>query len=272
MSYFQDKVAIVTGGGGDGIGNALVLQLAEAGATVAFCDIAGLEKTENDLKSMNVPWFSAKTDIGDKAAVNAFVDQVLEKFGQIDILINNAGIALGDRTFEEVTEADFEKITRINYWGVIHTTQRCYPHLLKSPQGAIVNLSSSQGILALPRLVPYCTTKFAVRGFTDALRAEHKIRGVNNVSVHTVHPGAVATNITLNADYHGNTTEKFHKMLQAGTPREKAASIILKGIRKKRGRIFISDGRAQDILARLLPTAYVAVVEKLMRLRGVNIR
>ncbi|MAL97045.1 SDR family NAD(P)-dependent oxidoreductase [Hydrocarboniclastica marina] len=273
MHYFQNKVAIVTGGGGDGIGNSLVLQLAQAGARVAFCDVAGLDKTEAELKKMSAPWLSAKVDIGDKAAVNAFVDQVLEKFGQIDILINNAGVALGDRSFDEVTEADFEKITNINYWGVIHTTQRCYPHLLKRPQAAIVNLSSSQGILALPYLVPYCTTKFAVRGFTDALRAEHKIRGVHNVSVHTVHPGAVATNITLNADYHNSaTTQQFHKMLQKGTSREKAAELILNGIRKKRGRIFISDGHAQDILARLLPSAYVALVKLTMRWRGITFR
>jgi len=147
-----------------------------------------------------------------------------------------------------------------------------FPHLLQRPEAAIVNLSSSQGILALPYLVPYCTTKFAVRGFTDSLRAEHRIRGINNVTVHTVHPGAVATNITLNADYHNSSTQRFHADLQKGTSREDAANIILKGVQKNTGRIFISDGRAQDILARLMPTFYISVIRLIMKLRKIEAR
>ncbi|MES3040991.1 MAG: SDR family oxidoreductase [Pseudomonadota bacterium] len=272
MKSFKDKVAIVTGGGGNGIGNALVNELAKAGAHVAFCDIANLDKTEQEIAQYGVRSYSEQVDIGNKQAINRFVDNVLAEFGHIDILINNAGIALGDLTFAEASEADFEKITNINYWGVIHTTQRCYPHLLKRPEAAIVNLSSSQGILALPYLVPYCTTKFAVRGFTDSLRAEHKIRGIRNVSVHTVHPGAVATNITLNADYHGATTQRFHEDLQKGVSPQQAAQTILKGIRQNTGRIMISDGGAHDILARLMPTAYVGVVRLIMKLRKVDAR
>ena len=272
MKTFKDKVAIVTGGGGDGIGHNLVIELAFQGARVAFCDIAKLESTEAKLADMGAKYYAEKVDMGNKPAINTFIDNVLAKFGQIDLLFNNAGIALGDLTFEDVSEADFEKITRINYWGVVHTTQRCYPHLLKSPAAAIVNISSSQGILALPYLVPYCTTKFAVRGFTDALRAEHRIRGIRNVTVHTVHPGAVATNITLNADYHNSSTQRFHEDLQKGTSPADAARIILKGVRKNTARIMISDGFAQDILARLLPTCNVPVIRTIMRLRKIEVR
>lgn len=272
MKTFKNKVAIVTGGGGRGIGNALVNELARQGATVAFCDIVGLEKTESELQAIGATYFSSNVDMSKKPSINAFVEQVIEKFGRIDLLINNAGIALGDRTFGEVTEADFERITDINYWGVIHTTQRCYQQLLSSPEAAIVNISSSQGILGLPYLVPYCTTKFAVRGFTDALRAEHKIRGINNVTVHTVHPGAVATDITLNADYHNSSTEKFHQTLQKGTSPADAAKIILDGVLKNRGRIMISDGGAQDMLARLLPESYIPVVKGIMKLKKIAIR
>lgn len=271
MKSFNNKVAIVTGGGGSGIGHNLVLALAEQGAKVAFCDIANLESTEEKLKAMGATYYSAPVDMSDKSQINDFVEAVLAEFGQIDVLINNAGIALGDRTFAEVTEADFQKITDINYWGVVHTTQRCYPHMIKQPEAAIVNISSSQGILGAPHLVPYCTTKFAVRGFTDSLRAELQIAGVRNLTVHCVHPGAVATNITLNADYHGASTESFHKALQKGTPPSKAAAIILKGIRKNTGRIFISDGRAQDFLARLLPTHYVKVLKLVFKLRKIDV-
>lgn len=272
MKDFRNKIAVVTGAGGNGIGHHLVMALARAGARIAFCDIAKLDTTSSALDALSTDYLAMTVDMGDKQAINGFVDAVLTRFGGIDLLINNAGIALGDLTFGEASEADFEKITRINYWGVIHTTQRCYTHLLASPDAAIVNLSSSQGILALPYLVPYCTTKFAVRGFTDSLRAEHKIRGIRNLTVHTVHPGAVATNITLNADYHNSSTKHFHAQLQRGTPPAKAAQIILRGVVRNQGRIFISDGRAQDILARLLPTSYVSVVRVIMRLLGVPTR
>lgn len=272
MKTFNNKVAIVTGGGGDGIGHHLVMELARRGAKVAFCDIANRDATEAQLTAIKADYYSEKVDIGDKSAINSFVENVIAHFDHIDLLINNAGIALGDLTFGEASEQDFEKITNINYWGVIHTTQRCYQHLLARPESAIVNLSSSQGILALPYLVPYCTTKFAVRGFTDSLRAEHRIRGIRNLSLHTVHPGAVATNITLNADHHNSSTKHFHAELQKGVQPLDAAKIILRGVQKNVGRIFISDGRAQDILARLMPSAYVHVVQWLMRMRGIAVR
>ncbi len=267
IKNFNNKVAIVTGGGGSGIGHELVKALAKAGAHIAFCDIANLETTEQAIKDLPIKYLAKHVDMADKTSINQFIDHVINQFGHIDILINNAGIALGDRSFDQVSEQDFEKITAINYWGVIHTTQRCYPHLLKRSEAAIVNLSSSQGILSLPYLVPYCTTKFAVRGFSDTLRTENKLRGINNISVHTVHPGRVATNITLNADYHGPSTETFHKDLQRGTSAAKAAEIILNGIRKNKGRIFISDGRAHDILARLLPTSSYKIIKLMMRLK-----
>lgn len=272
MKSFHGKVAIVTGGGGTGIGNALVNELARAGATVAFCDIANLDTTAEQLSDLGAEHLAATVDMADRDAIDAFVEQVLERFGRIDLLINNAGIALGDRTFGELTPEDFQRITDINYWGVVHTTQVCYPHLLARPEAAVVNLSSSQGILAAPYLVPYCTTKFAVRGFTDALRAEHRIRGIRNITFHTVHPGAVATDITLHADYHDSSTQKFHEMLQKGTSAAKASEIILAGVRRNRGRIFISDGRAQDVLARLLPTSYTHVVRAVMKQRGIRPR
>lgn len=272
MKSFKDKVAIVTGGGGDGIGNALVNELASQGAKVAFCDIAKLEKTEQEIAGYGGEQYSEKVDMADKRAIDGFVEHVLARFGHIDLLINNAGIALGDKTFGEVTEKDFEKITNINYWGVIHTTQRCYPHLLARPEAAIVNISSSQGILALPYLVPYCTTKFAVRGFTDSLRAEHRIRGIKNVTVHTVHPGTVATNITLNADYHNSSTQRFHEDLQRGVKPRDAARIILKGVQNNKARIMISDGWAHDLLARLSPANNVHVIRWTMKLRKIEVR
>lgn len=272
-TYFTNKVALITGGGGSGIGHELVKAFANHGAHVAFCDIANLETTISAIGNLNIKSYSEIVDIRDKDAIQTFINNVISSLGHIDIVVNNAGIALGDRHFDELTLDDFKKITDINYWGVVHTTKLCYAHLLKRPEAAIVNISSSQGILGAPYLVPYCTTKFAVRGFTDSLRAEHKLRGINNVSVHTVHPGAVATNITINADYHGSSTEEFHKHLQEnGTRADKAAEVILKGIRKKTGRIFISDGRFQDIISRLFPTASAAIFPLVFKLKKMKVR
>lgn len=269
MKSFKNKVVMITGAGGNGIGHHLAMAFAAEGAKLAICDIAKLEATLDTLPTKTDVYHEV-VDMADTAQIDQFIEHALNCFDGIDILVNNAGIALGDKTFDQVTPEDFQRITDINYWGVVHTTQRLYEHLLSRPEAAILNLSSSQGILALPNLVPYCTTKFAVRGFTDSIRAEHKVYGIKHVQVHTIHPGRVATNITLNADYHGKNTQKFHKELQRGTQPDKAAQIILRGIRKKRDRIFISDGRQHDILARLLPTSSTKVIKMIMKLKGID--
>lgn len=266
MKSFKNKVAVVTGGGGDGIGNALVIALAKQGAHVAFCDIKGIEKTIADTRNYGVKILGEHCNIGQKEDINRFAEIVLKEFGHVDILINNAGIATGDRTYEELSDEDFEKITDINYWGVVRSTKAFYQSLLSRPESAIVNISSTQGILAAPFLVPYCTTKFAIRGFSDSLRVEHQIRKIKNLSVHTVHPGAVATNISLNADYQGDGTRAFHELLQRrGVKPERAAAVILKGVKKKKSRIFISDGRVQDIIARLFPSGIHHVIRLVMK-------
>lgn len=271
MKSFEGKVAIVTGAGGTGIGNALAQELAARGASVACCDIAGLEQTEEQLAARGADFLTETVDVSDRQAMGRFVASVVARFGHIDLLINNAGIALGDRTFADLTLEDFDRITGVNYWGVVNTTQHCYQHLLARPEAAIVNISSAQGILGLPYLVPYCTTKFAVRGFTDSLRAEHRIRGIRNVTVHTVHPGAVATDITLHADYQDSASQKFHERLQRGTSAAQAARIILDGVKRNTGRIFISDGRFHDVLTRLLPTANTHIVRAVMRMRRIAV-
>jgi NAD(P)-dependent dehydrogenase (short-subunit alcohol dehydrogenase family) len=271
MKDFKNKVAVITGAAG-GLGQGLAIEFARKGSHIAMCDIADMSQTLEQLKSFGVKVYHEKVDIGDKRAIDKFSENVIDFFGYVDILINNAGMANGDRLFEELTEKDFEKITNINYWGVIHTTMKFYPHLIKRPQAAIANISSSQGVLPLPYLVSYCTTKFAVRGFTDTLRVEHQVRGINNVTVHTVHPGAMATNITINADYHNANTEYFHKRLQKGTTPKEAANIIINGIQKNKVRIFISSGRPMDILARLIPSSVHHVILLVMWMRGVQVR
>lgn len=270
MKNFQNKVAVVTGAA-SGIGQALVVELAKRGAHIAFCDIASLEETQSKIAQYNVRQYTESVDMGSKPAIREFVANVIDFYGAVDLLINNAGIALGDRCFGEVTAEDFEKITNVNYWGVIESTQSFYPHMLRQSEAAVVNISSAQGILALPQLVPYCTTKFAVRGFTDTLRMEHKIRGIKNITFHTVHPGRVATDITLHSDYQNGGNEKFHQHLQNGASPASAANTILNGVIKNKGRIFISDGRLHDLLARFIPDYSHHVIRLMMKLKGFKI-
>jgi NAD(P)-dependent dehydrogenase (short-subunit alcohol dehydrogenase family) len=269
MKKLKDKVVVVTGAS-SGIGNALVVELAKAGAQVAFCDIKTLDKTINDIASYKVKSYHEIFDIANASDLKQFAENVIAHFGHVDVLINNAGIALGDITFEKVTEQDFEKITDIYYYGVVKATQYFYHTLLSRPEAALVNISSTQGILALPYLVPYCTTKFAVRGFTDALRIEHKIRKIKHFTIHTVHPGAVATEISVNADYQGPRSKPFNEELQKGASPTHAAKKILNGIINNTPRIFISDGVFQDTLARLMPTSYHHVVSLIMKLKKVE--
>ena len=172
MRSYNGKRALVTGGAA-GIGRAMVLELTRRGADVAFCDLGPPDDVLAAAEGhRGRAWFK-QVDVADRAAMRKFVDEAIAELGAIDLLVNNAGIALGDRTFEEVTVDDLERITGVNYWGVVHTTRLVYDHLLTRPRAAIVNISSAQGILAAPYLVPYCTTKFAVRGFTDAVSYTH---------------------------------------------------------------------------------------------------
>ncbi|MFD2180014.1 SDR family NAD(P)-dependent oxidoreductase [Veronia pacifica] len=272
MKTFDGKNAVVTGGAG-GIGRALLVELAKQGANVAFFDIGDLSQTKELLAQYNVRVYSETVDITKPEQIYAFIDNTIEALGSVDLLVNNAGVALGDRTFDELTPEDFEKITDINYWGVVRTTQYLYPHMVKRPESAVVSISSAAGIQPTPYLVPYCTTKFAVRGFSETLRAEHRIRGINNMTFHTVHPGCVATDITLNAQYHGPNTVQFHQELQKrGCSPAQAAKIMLDGVKKNKGRIFISDGYESDLLLRLFPTVFPTIMRWVIWWRRIPIR
>jgi NAD(P)-dependent dehydrogenase (short-subunit alcohol dehydrogenase family) len=270
MKDYKDKVAVVTGAA-SGIGQALVIELAKRGAKLAFCDIKSLEDTQHKIAVYNSPCYSEIVDMGDKSAIRRFTNNIIQHYDGVDLLINNAGIALGDRNFSDLTSEDFEKITNINYWGVIETTLCLYHNMLTRPQAAIVNISSAQGILVSPYLNPYCTTKFAIRGFTDSLRLEHQIRGIKNLSVHCVHPGRVATDITRHADYHNVRSDIFHKELQKGSTPSSAAKTILKGITKNKGRIFISDGWLQDMVARVIPNSTHHLIRLIMKFKKLEI-
>jgi butyryl-CoA dehydrogenase len=259
MQRFDGRVAAITGAG-SGIGRALARDLARRGAHLALSDIdaIGLAETVQLCEGAGVKVTSHVVDVADRAAVFAWADQVVADHGKVNLVVNNAGVALG-ATVEGMSYDDFEWLMGINFWGVVHGTKAFLPHLVASGEGHIVNLSSVFGLLGIPAQSAYNAAKFGVRGFTDALRVELDVAR-NGVSCTTVHPGGIKTNIARSARVHesvaaftGGTPEigtSFDKI--AMTTPEKAARQILKAVERNRRRALIGpDAKALDLISRL---------------------
>ncbi|KQT91553.1 acetoin dehydrogenase [Marmoricola sp. Leaf446] len=266
-SSVADKVVVVTGAG-SGIGRALVLELDRRGARVSGCDVdeAGLKETASLTRG---ELHTAVVDMGDREAVEAYAEDVAAHHDTVHQVYNNAGIAFTAPVIES-SWADYERVLRVNLHGVIHGTQVFLPHLVASGDGHVVNVSSLNGYLAQPGLSHYCAAKFAVRGFTETLRAEMLLAG-HPVQVSVVHPGGVATAISSNALEWARSsgmevtaahearqrtyTEKLLKL-----PADKAATIIVDGVERGRPRIRVGkDAVAVDRLVRLAPATATRV-------------
>lgn len=265
MKSFTDKVAAITGAG-SGIGRQLAYHLVGAGAEVALSDVdeAGLRQTAARCRELGARRVSeTRVDVADRAAVHGWADEVALAHGRVNMIFNNAGVALAS-TLEGTTYEDFEWIMGINFWGVVHGTKAFLPHLRASGEGHVVNISSIFGIIAVPGNGTYNATKFAVRGFTEALRQELELSGAP-VSATSVHPGGIKTNIARAARMHASVAElvgdveasraSFDKLFI--TEPESAARTILDAVRKNRRRVLVGpDARVIDAVQRLLPSAY----------------
>ena len=200
MKDVNDKVAAITGAA-SGMGRTLVLELARRGCPLALSDIdtAGLATTASLVRAANaaVRISTTRVDMADRAAVVAWADQAAAELGRINLVFNQAGVALSD-TLEKVPQQDFEWLMVINFWGVVWGTQAFLPHLRASGDGHVVNTSSLFGLLAMPLNGCYNTSKFAVRGYTEALRLALALGGAP-VSTTCVHPGGVRAEIARSA-------------------------------------------------------------------------
>src|SRR6188474_19890 len=159
--------------------------------------VAGLAETVSLCEGTGVKVTSQLVDVADRSAVFAWADQVVADHGTVNLVFNNAGVALG-ATIEAMSYEDFEWLMDINFWGVVHGTKAFLPHLIAAGEGHIVNMSSVFGLISIPSQSAYNAAKFGVRGFTDALRIELDVAR-NGVSCTTVHPGGIRTNIAKNA-------------------------------------------------------------------------
>jgi NAD(P)-dependent dehydrogenase (short-subunit alcohol dehydrogenase family) len=267
---FHGRVAAVTGAG-SGIGRALAHALARQGAHLALCDIddTGLSETVAGCQGFAVEVTTAHVDVADRAAVYAWAECVVTDHGTVNLVVNNAGVALG-ATVEAMSYEDFEWLMGINFWGVVYGTKAFLPHLKASGEGHVVNLSSVFGLISVPSQSAYNAAKFAVRGFTDTLRMELEIEGAP-VSVTTVHPGGIKTNIVRNArldpsatDLAGGgdrTKEDLERMFI--TSPDKAARQILSAVRRDRRRALIGpDAKAIDLMARLPAALYQSILTR----------
>lgn len=265
---FRGKTAVVTGAA-SGIGAALAEQLAERGSDLALVDInaAALEQVAAKARARGAEVSTHVVDLADSRAVRRFVDELETVHPRVELLINNAGIALGG-SFLEASEAEFDSVLKVNLRGVVNLTRALLPRLLERPDAHVANVSSIFGMIAPPGNTAYCASKFAVRGFSESLRQE--LNGTS-VGISVVHPGGIKTNIAKNARIAtgaaaaGTQAEieaaraEFEKNLIT-TP-EKAASIILRGIEKRRARIMVGpDARFVEVLERVFPISNIAVL------------
>jgi NADP-dependent 3-hydroxy acid dehydrogenase YdfG len=265
MKTLDGKVVVITGAG-SGIGRELALQAADKGAVLALSDWdeVGLVETSR-LVQTRVNGGGGrevridKLDVRDRQAMHDYATALRRDLGRVNVIVNNAGVALhGD--FEEVTYEDFEWIMDVDFWGVMQGTKEFLPHLIESGDGHVVNISSLFGLISMPGQTAYNAAKYAVRGFTEALRQE-LILARRPVQVTCVHPGGIKTSIARNARVtashdQAEVAKHFDGKLARMTP-ERAAEIIWAGVLADKPRVIVgADAKIIDGFARIVGARY----------------
>lgn len=254
----RDKVVIVTGAS-SGIGKALVYELARQGAKIVIAarNLEELLNIEQDLKKSGADILSIRTDVTKELACKELVEQTYTHFGRIDVLINNAGISMR-ALLENLDTSVLHKVMDVNFWGTVYCTKYALPYLLET-KGSVAGVISIAGFIGLSGRTGYAASKFAVRGFLDTVRIENRKKGLH---VLIAAPGFTASNIrktALDAKGHqqGESPRKEEKMMSA----ERCASIIIKGIRKRKREIIMTF--VEGKLAVFLNKWWPSLVDKL---------
>lgn len=273
MRTLKDRVAVVTGAAG-GIGRATAVALAEAGSNVALVDIdeLGLAETRRKVEAAGRRASVHRVDVANRDAMEALVAEVLDAHGQVNVVVNNAGVSVTKR-FDEQSLDDFEWLIGINFWGVVYGAKFFLPEIKKGDEGYIVNISSMFGFIGLPSQTSYAASKFAVHGMSESMRYELAPHGIGVMSVH---PGMIRTGIVKAAriavpeapglqDGVARTFDRF------GWPPERVANKIVHGIRRGHARVVVGPEaylvdwikRASPVLPRnLVHRAWTATLRR----------
>ena len=268
VTNFKNKVAAITGAG-SGMGRALAEALASKGCHVAISDVDvnGLNETETRLKAnTSVTVSSHELDVADNDQVVQFAADVVSQHGKVNMVFNNAGVSLTD-TVEHMNYDDFKWLMDINFWGVIYGSKAFLPYFSDVDEAHVINTSSIFGVIAVPSQSAYNASKFAVRGFTYAMRQELL---ESNVGVSCVQPGGVKTNIVKSsryvaADNSAPTKEEFMTQFEAmaNLTSDQAAEQILRGVLANKAQILVGrDAKTAAVLERIAPIGYQKLLNK----------
>ena len=264
----RGRVAVVSGAA-SGIGRGIALALARRGCDLALVDIdgAGLAATAAQAETLGVRTSRHVVDVADRVAVAALPAALRAAHGRVDVLVNNAGVALGG-TFEQVSEADFDWLMAINFDAVVRMTRAFLPLLRASDDARIVNVSSVYGLVSPPGQSAYSASKFAVRGFSNALR--HELEGTR-IGVTVVHPGGVATAIARNARAPAGVPSEEIALRRAASEKmlrmapERAGEIIVRAVERRRARVLVgTDAVIVALIERLAPVRYWRVLGRML--------
>lgn len=259
----KNKVFVVTGAG-SGMGRELTIQLVEKGARVAMADVSeqGLSETEHIVGKSKVS--KHILNIADRASVEKFPDLVIGLHGNVDGIINNAGII---HAFVNINDLDYDTIERVfnvNFYGTLYMTKSFLPYLLQRPEAHIANVSSMGGFIPFPGQTIYSASKAAVKILTEGLYSE--LKGTK-VGVTVIHPGVINTNIMSNSKVQSPGERSASEMDAANKtlPASKAAAIMIDAIEKNKYRVMVGkDAGMLDVLYRINPKRAVNMIVKKM--------
>jgi butyryl-CoA dehydrogenase len=265
MRQFKDKICVITGAG-SGIGAACARAMAAQGGEVIGTDLRQdmLGETKAAVEAAGGRMETYMVDVADRDAMFDLAAKVEASHGGADLILNNAGVAFG-APVAEMSVDDCKWLMDINFWGVVHGTQAFLPHFVAKGSGHVANISSIFGLIGVPTQAAYNASKFAVLGFTEALR--HEMRGTD-IGVSTIHPGGINTNIVRHArvqqgpEAEAEREEAIQRFAQfTMTQPDGAAKIIMKGLRKNKARILIGpDAHIVDWVRRLFPASYLRLL------------
>ena len=276
MKSFKDKVAVITGAG-SGMGQQLAINLAKENCNVVICDInkKTIQETEDIIRKYNVSCTALNLDLREEENIDNLLETTLKNFSKVDLLFNNAGV-VAPSSFLNLSEKDWDWCNDINFNALVKLTRVFLPHLMKNEEAALINTSSIFGIITTPNNTVYHSSKFAVRGFTESLAMELRDE---KIQIHSVYPGHIGTNIVLDAKFDKDflstnfkkkedsdnnplTIQEFGSTFKdTGMDPDKAAKIILKGVKKNKKRIFVGlDAKVMEIAQRITPSHFMKLI------------